>query len=78
MEIVIKIPNETYKSFIDDWTGTTEILQAVRHGKPLPKYHGRIIDESKITAVYYHEEGYYRMVIDGTDAPTIIEGSDSE
>ena len=61
------------------------IIDALYNGTPLPEHHGRIIDESKITSVYYHEENYdrntvrcYHTVIDGTDAPTIIEGSESE
>lgn len=44
MKIIVDIPKETYKRFIDDFTGTTDVLQAVRNGKPLPKNHGRIGD----------------------------------
>ena len=79
MQIVIDLPKETYKRFIDDFTGTTEILQAVRHGTPLPKSHGRLIDADAL----YENTEICHSDIDGyacarwkdiNDAPTIIEG----
>ena len=87
MKIVIDIPKETYKRFIDDFKGTTDVLHAVRHGTPLPEHHGRLIDADAIK--YTH--AIARSLDDGHnwnelcvteneiyDAPTIIEGSDSE
>lgn len=89
MEIIIDIPEEEYQNYLKMRPAYPEgvfcYIKAIQNGIPLPKHHGRIIDESKITSVYYHEENYKRntvrlhhTVIDGTDAPTIIEGSDSE
>lgn len=60
MEIVIKISNETYKSFIDEWTGTTKILHAVRHGTPLPEHHGRLIDADNMLERLHSENGMPR------------------
>lgn len=87
MKIVIDIPENTYKRiqalainnyFEHDICGNS--MQRIANGTPLPKGHGRIIDESKITSIYYHEEEARQeairvnyLVIDGTDAPTIIE-----
>ena len=86
IELVIKIPETAYRQiqalarngyFEHHICGNS--MRRIANGTPLPKGHGRIIDESKITSVYYHEETYkstvrnYHTVIDGTDAPTIIE-----
>lgn len=80
MQIVIDIPDEIYKKYMDDRVRVTDVLHAVRHGTPLPKGHGRIIDESKINKIYkYTEENlsnnlkHIKTIITHTDAPTIIE-----
>ena len=73
MEIVIDIPKETYKRFIDEWTETTDVLQAVRHGTPLPEGHGRLIDADALTEKAPEIQEYLDVL-----APTIIEGSESE
>ena len=85
MQIVIDIPDYTYEELRDCKGCITigeaiVITQAIKNGTPLPKGHGKIIDESKITSIYYHEEEVKEgaitakgIVIDGTDAPTIIE-----
>ena len=90
MKIVIDIPKESYKRFIDEWTGTTEILQAVRHGTPLPEHHGDLIDVNvlknnihyvPLAPIFQGDYVTYRNVIfaDILDVlPTIIEGSESE
>ena len=88
MEIVINISNETYENFMDDWTETTALLQAVRHGTVLPE-HGDLIDRSKLQQDIYDDdmswqypddecpyEGYSLKQI--KSAPTIIVGSESE
>lgn len=87
MQIVIDIKESTFNRiknlvcsdyFEHDICGYA--MKCIANGTPLPKGHGRIIDESKITSIYYHEETAKQgaikvnwMVIDGTDAPTIIE-----
>lgn len=83
MKIVIDIPEKVYNALTHTEFNANlvvdEMRKAIANGTPFPKNHGRIIDESKITSVYYHEETYkstvrnYHTVIDGTDAPTIIE-----
>lgn len=35
MHILIEIPDETYNSFMGEWSKTMEILDAVRHGSVL-------------------------------------------
>ena len=82
MEIVIKIHEKDYQA-IKNGHIPFSVHDAIMKGTPLPEHHGRIIDESKIKKVYYHIETseYERFriehaVIDGTDAPTIIERSD--
>lgn len=71
MDIVIKI-HDIPQNDHERWV--------LKNGTPLPKGHGKLIDESEITSIYYHEEkaeqgviNFRGIVIDGTDAPTIIE-----
>lgn len=88
MKIVIDIDDDMYKSVANndayvlgdvDWI---LLENAIANGTPLPEHHGRIIDESKIRNIecrtepqLYGDRIYY---VKTTDAPTIIEGSDSE
>lgn len=59
---------------------------ALKNANVLPERHGRIIDESKITSVSYHVASIQMIndvsrdfcIIDGTDAPTIIEADREE
>ena len=46
-----------------------QLIKAIMNGIPLPKGHGRIIDESKIAVIIETEDGDDFI----TDAPTIIE-----
>lgn len=90
MQLIIDIPEELYKGYVSinlargNGKGiTSNLLNAIKKGTPLSENHGRIIDESKITLVYYKYETYnykfgLRHTIDRTDAPTIIEASESE
>lgn len=80
MQIVIEIDDDMYKSVVNndayvlgdaDWI---LLENAIANGKPLPEHHGRLIDEKDLSLMTVH-------MIDGMlvcDAPTIIEGSDSE
>lgn len=77
VEVVIKIP-KYYLTHPQDYTCLAE---CVRRGVPLPKHHGRIIDESKINTVFYTTKEiinnnieHISVEITHTDAPTIIEG----
>lgn len=81
IELVIKIPEELYLSYKDRLhmlgdTGMDMIAQSISNGTPLPKVHGRLIDENKITK--FEQIGL--IIKDGsiircftTDAPTIID-----
>ena len=76
MEIIIKIPKEIYTG--EQTTGMLPILvDAIGKGIPLPKGHGRIIDESQIRHIEVHTErelyGDKIRYVKVTDAPTIIE-----
>lgn len=44
MKLIVDIPYEIYKDYMTDRIKTTEVLQAVRHGQPLPKGHSDLID----------------------------------
>lgn len=73
MKIVIDIDEKDYQS-IKNGHIPFSVLDVLMNGTPLPEHHGRIIDESKI-----HKCGWdYIKHHAKTDAPTIIEGSESE
>lgn len=71
MQIVIDIPEEDYK-FLKESDGcrwSRAILEGIINGTPLPKGHGRIVDENKITSFGWNNTDNHAVV----DAPTIIE-----
>lgn len=86
MELVIKIPEEMYKwvndinKFFDDY-GTSDFIDLVKNGMPLPKGHGRIgdldalRDEVSSWGMNDYEPSDFIDVIDQAD--TII-GADEE
>ena len=72
MKIVIKIDDEVYEEICDlkdVWEREPQhvIFLAIANGTPLPKGHGRLIDETKITACNWDGK---RMCC---NAPTAIE-----
>lgn len=91
MKIVIDIDDETYKRVMAspkvyalngvDFIG---IEKGIYYGTPLPEHHGRLIDADDIRVIELedslhiirHEKGDDVDVY--IDAPTIIEGSESE
>lgn len=85
MKRIIEISDGAYsrlKNRKETTLDLNNICKAILIGKPLPKGHGRLIDENKITEVYMDKmEGHVvngirtpdRFTIIGTDAPTIIE-----
>lgn len=88
MKLVIDIDEDVYTRLFDSGIQDNEIAtddicemaRSLRCGTPLPKGHGRLIDESKINQCYaYTEEniiGNVKVIhttITHTDAPTIIE-----
>ena len=71
IELVINIPeeklsmikNEMYCGIYD-----AELYKAIANGIPLPKEHGRLIDESQIRTCGWNYVNHHAK----TDAPTII------
>ena len=88
MKIVIRIPKEKYKAITDMYeTFPKEMkewgLEAIKNGTPLPEHHGRLIDADALyenTEICHSDIDGYACVRwkDINDAPTIIEGSESE
>ena len=94
-QIVIDIDDGIYSGIVDGngdmprnivRSFQATIADAIKHGTPLPKGHGRLIDESKIRTInHYHTEKclvgnfYHDLMFDvETDAPTIIEADKAE
>ena len=86
MQIVIDIHEKDYQSMLNG-NVSYGVLDAIKNGIPLPKGHGRIIDESAITEVYTQttEKEYTngvlippRIEIIGANAPTVIEADNAE
>ena len=82
MQIVIDVPEDVYTRLFDNGIQDNEIAvddicemaRSLRLGKPLPKGHGRLIDESNLSLMTVH-------LIDGVlvcDTPTIIEADKAE
>ena len=82
MQIVIDIPEElknkidnanedNYRTYI--WWFETTLYCAIKNSIPLPKGHGRIIDESQVTGTFIWDNGYIECY-----APTIIEADKAE
>ena len=74
MQIVINISEDDYNN-IKNYTGFLAYYEyLIKNGIPLPKGHGRLIDEKDLSLMTVH-------LIDGMlvcDAPTIIEADRSE
>lgn len=84
-KIVIDIDDKTYKAFMEliainlgrSNKGIIEkCLNAIKHGTPLPKGHGRLIDTSNLMTVTDYDgenEKTYITYDEIENAPTIIE-----
>ena len=68
MQIVIDIPDEEYKrlTYIDIF----KLRGYIENGTPLPKGHGRILDEKDILDTENNDGGWYDL----TDMPEYIAG----
>ena len=51
MQIVIDIPELTYESIINSKTLKNVGVEFIKNGTPLPKGHGRLVDENEILLV---------------------------
>lgn len=76
MKIVIDIPKEDYDTLINHNNdklpaviARNNLWEALKHGTPLPKGHGRLIDADSF--VQEHPLAFVRDVIN--DTPTLIE-----
>lgn len=90
MQVVIDIPDEVYKAIKNSTKPLYYVEHLIKEGIPLPKGHGRIIDENEITQVEFetieedlesHLQGtiiHQCQVFKGTDAPTIIKADKEE
>lgn len=90
MEIVIKIPENSYKATYNGCMlppDVENVVEAIKNGTPLPEKHGRLKDvDAFITKVKEDRKhsAYLRSwtaddvlsALDNSYAPTIIEGSD--
>lgn len=75
MQIVIDIPEEIYDSACatnNIWNMRMAgfVCSAIASGTPLPKGHGRILDEKEILNTEKHDGGWYDLV----DLPEYIAG----
>ena len=91
MQIVIDIPDKVYSYIITQCKEISEdavdapiihIIKSIISSIPLPKGHGRIIDESKITTLYTYVPNAFckgggwkteDFTATNTDAPTIVD-----
>lgn len=88
MQIVIDIPDEIYKKYMDDRVRVTDVLHAVRHGTPLPKGHGDLVDRDAIEVLRIEnikreydkgfDAGVSCMVNRILETPTILEADKGE
>jgi len=74
MQIVINISEDDYNN-IKNYTGVLAYYEyLIKNGIPLPKGHGRLIDESDLIPDSDYEDGIFYAVSIGAinGAPTII------
>lgn len=81
MQIVIDIPDEIRKSIFDgEYCGIIDqrVYDAIKHGTPLPKWHGRLIDAKEVYKNFYCRclAGVATEVLNETS--TIIEAEKAE
>lgn len=76
MQIVIKIDKRTYDDLVKhnvlNYTNTSEIIEKIKNGTPLPKGHGRLIDASALLMdfAFANNKSAGECVC---DAPTIVD-----
>ena len=81
MQIVIDIPEDVYKRTVfyrefRDLSDCLATIKALEKATPLPKGHGRLIDEERISlsGIHFETERDHAMMIGRLNsAPTIIE-----
>ena len=86
IELVIKIPEETYKDIQSrDWKNGgrwySDEWKAIHNGTPLPKGHGRLIDADELKKHKYHDSNRHEKAVSVAQIdwqPTIIEVDEAE
>jgi len=78
IELVIKIPQETYDFLKRYGTDGGIIEKAVLNGTRLPKGHGRLIDADALIESYDEYLGYDDEIQDIENEPTILEADKEE
>lgn len=77
MQIVIDIPRNYYDELQNFPDEDLHIEAAIKHGKPLPEHHGRLIDADKLREEMEKDVRRAMSFVDLKDfvwlAPTIIE-----
>ena len=87
MKIVVDIKEDDFKKITQVGDDTInfglllELRKAIKIGTPLPKGHGRLIDEDKVRDLLYEQEYNYYTELDKVcdtiaEAPTIIEADE--
>jgi len=86
MKLIVDIPDEPYKKYMDNRTNTMDVLHAVRCGTPLPEHHGRLIDADAFQKYCFNKNFDKRLSGGGLAIinmflelqPTIIERCESK
>lgn len=80
MQIVIEIPEKMYHMINAGFYDYGDMNVIIQNGTPLPKGHGRLIDESDLIPDSDYEDGIFYAVSIGAinGAPTIIEADKGE
>lgn len=78
VELVVKIPEEVMEFIKNNGCLSVvyidEVAKAIKNGTPLPKGHGRLIDEDKLIGKIHG----VRSITAVLDASTIIEADNAE
>lgn len=70
MKVAIDISEDDYRKVQDGRASITMMRDAIRNGTPLPKGHGRILDEKDILDTKNNDGDWYDLV----DMPEYIAG----
>ena len=80
MQIVINIDDNLYTRLfdngVDNYDDAVDMAKSIRKGTPLPKGHGRLIDENDVIDIYDNDDRlWWGNVLDDIRefVPTIIE-----
>lgn len=82
MKMIVDIPDNIFKQFIDDWTGTPYILHAVRHSIPLVEPNMRLINANELidklaNSELYNDDYYYSIVYDAIKRSLVFVETDA-